>query len=169
MEENSDQKIELKDRIVFFLKKNKFKLITLILFILIIIFFFMFIKIQNEKKGNLISEKYITAGLYLSSNENEKSKKLFEEIILSENKFYSILALNSILEKNLEKDENKIFEYFEIVEKSRINQEQKDLLMIKKALYLIKMNKSERGEVILEKLINKESNFKNLAEEILNK
>ena len=31
------------------------------------------------------------------------------------------------------------------------------------------MNKSERGEVILEKLINKESNFKNLAEEILNK
>ena len=74
MEENSDQKIELKDRIVFFLKKNKFKLITLIFFILIIIFFFMFIKIQNEKKGNLISEKYITAGLYLSSNENEKSK-----------------------------------------------------------------------------------------------
>ena len=169
MEENSDQKIELKDRIVFFLKKSKFKLIPLIFFILIIIFFFMFIKIKNEKIGNLISEKYITAGLYLSSNENEKSKKLFEEIILSENKFYSILALNSILEKNLEKDENKIFEYFEIVEKSRINQEQKDLLMIKKALYLIKMNKSERGEVILEKLINKESNFKNLAEEILNK
>ena len=169
MEENSDQKIELKDRIVFFLKKNKFKLITLIFFTLIIIFFFMFLKIQNEKKDNLISEKYITAGLYLSSNENEKSKKLFEEIILSGNKFYSILALNSILEKNLEKDENKIFEYFEIVEKSRINQEQKDLLMIKKALYLIKMNKSERGEVILEKLINKESNFKNLAEEILNK
>ena len=57
MEENSDQKIELKDRIVFFLKKNKFKLITLIFFILIIIFFFMFLKIQNEKKDNLNQKK----------------------------------------------------------------------------------------------------------------
>ena len=34
-------------------------------------------------------------------------KKFIKEIILSENKFYGALALNSILEKNLEKDKNK--------------------------------------------------------------
>ena len=39
---------------------------------------------------------------------NEKSKIIYEEIILSKNQFYSILALNNILEKKLETDKNKI-------------------------------------------------------------
>ena len=56
-----------------------------------------------KKTRNLISEKYILAGIYLSSGEKEKSKKLFEEIILSDDKFYTSLALYSILEKKLEK------------------------------------------------------------------
>ena len=41
-----------------------------------------------KKKMNLISEKYIQAGLYLSSNDKLKSKKIYKEIILSKNKFY---------------------------------------------------------------------------------
>ena len=42
----------------------------------------------------------------------KNQKILFEEIILSKNKFYSILALNTILEKKLEKDKNKIIKIF---------------------------------------------------------
>ena len=55
-----------------------------------------------NKKNDLISEKYIKAGIFLSTNNNKESLQLFEDIILSKNNFYSILALNTILEKNLE-------------------------------------------------------------------
>ena len=53
---------------------------------------------------------------FLNLNEEEKSKALFEDIILDKSEFYSILALNSILEKNLEKDNKKVLEYFDVLE-----------------------------------------------------
>ena len=72
-------------------------------------------------------------------NQTDKAKKIYEEIILSKNKFYSILALNTIIEKNLIKDKEKILEFFEIVEKSNFKKDQKDLIALKKALYMIKI------------------------------
>ena len=105
----------------------------------------------------------------ISSNENEKAKAILDEIILSENKFYSILALNILLEKNLEKDKNKILNYFEIIEKSNKIKIQKELIILKKALYLLKNSEIEKGEKILNELSKSDSNFKSLAEEILSK
>ena len=35
------------------------------------------------------------------SNELEQSRKLYEEIIFSKNKFYSMLALQTLLEKDI--------------------------------------------------------------------
>ena len=69
-----------------------------------------------EKKNEKISEQYIQAGIMLALNNNRESKKIYEDIILSKNKFYSILSLNTILEKNLEEDKNKIFYYFSVLE-----------------------------------------------------
>jgi hypothetical protein len=117
----------------------------------------------------LIAEKYIQAGLLSSSNKQEKSKKIYEEIILSENNFYSILSLNTILEENLITDKNKILEYFSIVEKLTKSNDQLDLIFFKKALFLIKKQEITEGKAILEKLINKESKYKFLAEEVLEK
>ena len=68
------------------------------------------------KKNNLIAEKYVQAGLYLASGKDEKAKNIFEEIINSKNKFYSILAVNLIVEKNLVKEKEKIIEYFQKLE-----------------------------------------------------
>ena len=45
---------------------------------------------KKIKSNNLISEKYISTGLYLSTKDIEKSKNFYEEIILSKNKFYSV-------------------------------------------------------------------------------
>ena len=43
---------------------------------------------MHEKKNNkLISEKYVQAGLYLASNDKEKAKDYYNDIILSKNKF----------------------------------------------------------------------------------
>ena len=46
----------------------------------------------NEKKNNLMSEKYIMAGLKINSGKKKEGANLLEEIILSKNKFYSILS-----------------------------------------------------------------------------
>jgi len=115
----------------------------------------------------LIAEKFIQAGLLLSSKNKEKSKEFYEEIILSKNNFYSILSLNTILEKNLISDKNKILEYFSIVEKLTKSNEQLDLIFFKKALFLINKQEIKEGKAILEKLINQDSKYKFLAEEVL--
>ena len=93
-------------------------------------------KIIQEKENISISEKFIKANIYLSSENKDKSKELYEEIIKSKNKFYSILALNTILEKELENNEDVIINYFDILQDLSIPPEQKDLLIFKKALYI---------------------------------
>ena len=124
-------------------------------------------KFNNERKNNLIAEKYIKAGIYLSSDQKENAKILLEEIILSKNKFYSILALNTIIEKNLILDHKKIIDYMVLAEGSIKSNNQKELLLFKKGLYLIKNSKNLEGEKLLKDLINKNSQLKFLVEEII--
>tara|TARA_X000001036_G_scaffold439742_1_gene492059 strand:- start:3897 stop:4406 length:510 start_codon:yes stop_codon:yes gene_type:complete len=167
MENNLENKIELKDKINSFYKEYKVKIILFICTLFIFSIVAVALKINYEKKNKLISEKFITAGLYVASNENEKSKKIFEEIILSKNKFYSILALNSILEKNLVSDKKKMLSYFEIVENVIENEEQLELLMFKKALYLIKNSEIDEGNKLINTLIKKDTKYKSLFKELL--
>ena len=131
---------------------------------LAILIFFQF---NQKKKNNLISEEYLKASLMISSNEFEKSREILENIIFSKNKFYSNLALNLILEKKLEKDFNRIISYFEAVEKLSLSKDQYELLIFKKALYLLKSSKVEEGKKLLKNLANSKSNIKNLAINIL--
>ena len=166
MEQNLNNKLELKDKLISFYNSNKLKIYSLVSILLIIFISLIILKINFNKKNILISEKYILAGI-LETNNKEKSKNLYEEIINSDNEFYSILALNSILEKNLISDENKIINYFNIVEKLNKNHEKKDLIVFKKALYLIKISKIDEGNQLLNNLIEKNSKLKFLAEEIL--
>ena len=158
---------ELKTRVLTFYKENKLKLFSLIIILILAVFLFIFVKIQEEKKNQYISEKYIQAGLLLTLNKNNDSKKLLEEIILSENKFYSSLSLNLMLEKNLENEKKKILEYFEIIESLKMSKEEKELVLLKKSLYLIKIGDNQKSKKLLKSLIDKNSNYKSLAEEIL--
>ena len=169
MEQNLSTKSDLINKLISFHKENKIKIYSMLIIFLITSIAIIIYQINNENKNNLISEKYVQAGLYLSSGEKEKSKVLYEEIILSKNKFYSNLALNTILENNLEIDKNKILSHFEILEKLNISEEQLDLLNLKKALYLIKISKNKNANKLLNNLIEKNSVFKNLAEEALTK
>ena len=167
MEQELDKSFANKNKLFSILKENKIKLIGVLFMTLILAFTFIFYKMNENKKNILISEKYIQAGLLLAADENEKSKKLLEDIILSKNEFYSALSLNTLLEKNLEKDENKVLKYFEIVENLPLKKEQRDLITLKKALFLIKILKINDGKNLLKKLIDEDSKFKSLAEEIL--
>ncbi len=167
MDQNVNKDTRLKDKLIQYFYKYKNKLVILFGLALILTVFFIINNIIKEKKNISISEKYIQVGLLLNSNQLEKSKILLEEIILSKNKFYSILALNILLERNLEKDKDKILKYFEVVEKSNKIQNQKDLIILKKALYLLNNSEIEKGEILLKKIIETNSDFKSIAEEIL--
>tara|TARA_B100000242_G_C42915948_1_gene424670 strand:- start:311 stop:820 length:510 start_codon:yes stop_codon:yes gene_type:complete len=168
MNENLDKKAELKDKFISFSQNNKYKLILLAILILLASISFFSFNIYLKNKNELISEKYIQAGIHIASENKEKSILLFEEIILSKNKFYSILALNTILEKELILSKEKILYFFDIVENLNITDSQKEILLLKKALYLIKNSDTKEGEDILNQIINNDSKLKPIAEQILN-
>ena len=167
MEQNLNNKIEIKTRLISFYKENKIKILIFFILILVLVVVTSFLKINNEKKNNIISEKYIEAGILFTKNEKDKSKKIYEDILKSNNRFYSSLALNIILEKNLEKNKEKILEYFDKVENLQNNKEQKDILKLKKALFFLKNSENEKAKILLNELIKSESKIKDLAEKIL--
>ena len=161
-----DQQTE--NKLINFFNLHKVKLYISIFFFLILVAVVIF-KNQNDKEKNIIiSEKYVQAGLYLASNEKEKALKIYQDIIESNNKFYSILALNNIIEKSLITNKNEILGHFTVIEKKTASDEIIDLVIFKKALYLIKNSDAQKGKKLLNELVEKNSNFKKLAEEILN-
>jgi len=169
MEENIEKKQELKSRLIHFFDKNKFKFFILISLIVIAIFALSLFQINVKKKNSLIAEKYIQAGIYLANKKNADATLIFEEIIESKNKFYSILSLNTILEKKLLTDKKKILLLFKKIEKIKTTQEQKDLIKFKKALFLINNSEFEDGKKLLQEIVDSQSGLKFLAEEIISK
>ena len=169
MEENIEKKQELKSRLIHFFDKNKFKFFILISLIVITIFALSLFQINVKKKNSLIAEKYIQAGIFLANKKNADATIIFEEIIESKNKFYSILSLNTILEKKLLTDKKKILLLFKKIEKIKTTQEQKDLIKFKKALFLINNSEFEDGKKLLQEIVDSQSGLKFLAEEIISK
>ena len=167
MDQNTDKKVEFIDKLKLFLIAQKTKIILFLSILVLFLIIFSIMKINQERQNILMSEKFIKANVYLSSGNKEKSKEIYEEIIKSENKFYSILALNTILEKKLENNEEKIINYFEIIQDLSIPHEQKDLLILKKALYLLQISKTEEGKNLLKKLSSSNSYLKQISDQIL--
>ena len=164
MEQKQETKLSFNDNLNNFYSIHKIKVFSLSFIFILIIIAMVFILKQNRKKNILISEKFVQAGLNLSLNKKEEAKKLFNEIILSKNKFYSILALNNIIEKELENNDRKILEYFEMLESLNFNKEQLDLLIFKS---LLKTSRNLEGKELLKKLIEKNSKLKILAEQTI--
>ena len=166
MENEIIEKSNLIEKISNIVRKKK-KLLLLILFIIIaILSAIIFLNYYQDKQAKKISEGYIKAGIYLSSKDKEKSKLLYKEIILSKNKFYSILALNNIVENNLEENSDEILKLFEIVENIDVTAEQKNLVKFKKALYFKKISRDTEGNKLLKEIIADDSIWKEIAIEI---
>ena len=149
-----------------FIKRKKF-LISLFILIILSIIGFKFFDYYKEKKNKDISEKFIKAGIYLSSDKKSQSKEIYTDIIRRKNKFYSILALNNIIENNLEESNEEMLELFNLVESIKIDKDQKDLIKLKKALYLFKISKFDEGNALLKKIIEGNSKWKNIALELI--
>ena len=98
MENNIESKIDINNRLSNFYKLNKVKIFTIIIISFVVVITIFLLKHNNKKNNILIAEKYVEAGLQLSKNNKENARNLYEEIILSKNKFYSILSLNTIID-----------------------------------------------------------------------
>jgi cell division protein FtsX len=169
MEQNFENKLDIKSKLTDLLNENRLKIFTLIAIAILIIISITYFHYNNVKKNELIAEKYIQAGLYLSSNKADKAKKLYIDIILEKNDFYSVLALNTIIEKNLISDKDRILEFFQNIEKLSLTKNRSDLLMFKKSLYLLKNSDEQAGIRLLKKLVDDNSSLKPIAEELLAK
>ena len=58
-------------------------------------------------------------------------------------------------------------EYFDTLEKSVKEKNQKDLLTLKKALFLIKSSDIKTGNNLLKSLVDKNSNISKIAQDLL--
>ena len=169
MSQDIENKLDFKEKLILFYKKNKLKIISFIIFISVVFSVPILISENQKKKNALQAENYIKGGIYLSNGKEKEAVEIFEEIIKSKNKFYSILALNSILEKNLVKENEKILNYFETLETINFSEDTLDIINFKKALFYLKNSNPKQGNNLLQKLIDKNSNQKNLAQEIIDK
>lgn len=167
MDINSDNSQPKQNRISFFINKNKKKILIFTIVIILLCLSLIFFQINNNRKNILLSEKFMNAQIYLSTDKKIKALNIYEELIKSKNKFYSNMALNMIIENDLEKDSSIVLNYFEIAESITKDNKQKDLINFKKALYLIEISKAREGKKILQKLSDKESDLKFMIDEIL--
>ena len=87
MDQSTEKKLEEKNKILDFYKNHKTKIYFMVFILLTVIISFTFFNYKNNKNNIIIAEKYVEAGLYLASNKNNKAKIIYEEIILSKNKF----------------------------------------------------------------------------------
>ena len=78
------------------------------------------------------------------------------------------MALNTLLEKDLINDKKKIIKYFAKLESLNFSKDLADLILFKKALYLIKIKDNKSAKNILNKLINDGSNLKPIAQDLIN-
>ncbi|MAH74270.1 MAG: hypothetical protein CBD57_00435 [Candidatus Pelagibacter sp. TMED197] len=153
---------QLQDKI----KKKKRTLLVFFSIFVLALGGFGLLNFYKEKENKKISEQYVQAGIYLVNENKEDAKLIYKDIIKSENKFYSVLALKNILENELEKDENEILELFAIVQSINIDKEQLNLIKLKKALYLFKISKKNEGNKLLEEIISDNSIWKDTAIEL---
>ena len=122
---------------ITFFKKNLKIIIIIISIILIGFAVFIWLDIRNNNKNILISNQYNEAVILIKKDQKQNAVNILKKIINEENKFYSPLSLYLILENQLVEDPKKILGLFDkILRINKIDKANKDLIKIKKALYL---------------------------------
>ena len=162
----NETKINSSEKITNFVQKNKNIIVINFILIISVLVGISYFNYYQNSKNEKISEKFVQAGIYLSLNKQEESKKIYKEVIFSKNKFYSILALNNIIDNDLEQNNEEVLKLFDVVENIKIENEQKNLIKLKKALYLIKISRDNDGKKLLDEIISDDSIWKEAASEI---
>ena len=147
-----------------FFVKNKNKIILLIVAITIaLIGAYSFDKYKTNKKIE-ISNKFNSTTLTYSENTKERTIKNLVEIINIQDPTYSPLSLYFIIDNKLISNKEEINNFFNIlIEKTSLDEEIKNLIIYKKALY--NADQANEGDLLnmLNPLINSQSVWKSHA------
>ena len=152
------------ERIRNFFVNNKIKIITIVLILsVVLIGGYIFDKYRDNKKIE-ISNKFNSTILSYSENTKDNTLKNLVEIINEKNSTYSPLSLYFIIDNKLTNSPEEINGYFNVlIEKISLDNEIKNLVIYKKALF--NADQADEGELlsILNPLINSKSVWKSHA------
>ncbi len=158
---NSNTRNE-KVRNFFVNNKNKIILIIVIL-ITVLVGSYSFDKYTTNKKKE-ISNKFNSTILTYSENTKDRTVQKLVEIINVQDPTYSPLSLYFIIDNKLISNQGEINSYFDIlIEKTSLDQEIKNLVIYKKALFNADQLKENDLLNILNPLINSKSVWKSHA------
>jgi len=128
--------ITKKSKLRIFYDKYKFFLYFLLI-ILILFFSYFSLYLENKKnKRVLLSDDYLQAKVFLDNGEKVNATNLLNEIALSNDSTYSTLSFFLLINQNLIVDKKDISNLFDhIISKNKFSDEDKNLLIYKKALF----------------------------------
>ena len=147
-----------------FFVNNKNKIIsTIVILVIILVGAYIFDSYKTNKKKE-ISNKFNSTTLSYSDNTKELTIQNLVEIINEQDPTYSPLSLYFIIDNKLISNQSEINSYFDIlIEKSSLDEEIKNLVIYKKALFNADQAQESDLLKILNPLINSKSVWKSHA------
>ena len=148
-----------KQKIINFYKKNKKKIYLFICAILILIFGIYFYSEKKNEDKKVLADNYIQAKQLIKDNQNEKAKNILKEIILKNDKTYSSLSLFLLIDSSIDLENLEIIKYFDYIinKNSKLEAEEKNLLIYKKAIFISDFSNESLILQTLNPLINSKS------------
>ena len=156
------------NKISEFTKKNLKNLFFFSIVLILILFGYFFYQDLQKKNAIKLSEDYTKASIQFKEKNIDISKKLMENIIDKKHKFYSPLALYFIIDKNLELEATKVINLFDkIFSINSIEDENLNLIKIKKAIFLFDLKEEKLIIQTLNPIINSDSVWRTMAIELI--
>jgi predicted negative regulator of RcsB-dependent stress response len=147
----------------FFVNNKNSLLISVIIIIGILIGYFAYVE-HNENKKIEISNQYNSAVAEYSEENKERIKNILVDLVFKNDPTYSPLSLYFIIDNKLIIEKSKINDLFNnLIEEISLDDEIKNLIIYKKALY--NADNSEENELleILKPITNSDSIWKSQA------
>jgi len=152
------------ERIKNFFIDNKKKLIIIISIILVIIIGYLSFENSKEKNKIKLANQYNLALIDLNPENKQKTIDEMVNVVKSNDATYSPLALYHLIDNNLLENNDEINILFnELIEKTKLDNEIKNLIIYKKALFNSDFVSENELLKILNPVINSESIWKSHA------
>ena len=152
------------EKIKNFIIKNKKKLISVLLIIIILILGFYSYQIFRDNHKQKLSDEYNSAVIEYGKGNKSEISTIMKDIIEEKDSSYSPLALYFIIDNKLIDNREEINNLFEIlIQKTSLENEIKNLIIYKKALYNADFVEEKELLDIVKPLLNSNSVWKSHA------
>ena len=152
------------EKIRNFLLENKKLLISILVFLVLFLISFYSFQIYKNNQKELISDKYNNATTNIDKSDPSRIVSELKEVIDYRDSTYSPLALYFIIDNKLLDNQDEINELFDVlINKTSLEEEIKNLIIYKKALFNADNVNENQLLKILNPLINSQSVWKSHA------